>query len=392
MRLGKDLKPRIVLSGVNFVEGGPLAIFVDALHVLAKGFLDRFDVIAIVHRAELFDVPGISFVEFPKVKSSWLRRLYFEYLQTRSLSRDLAPYLWLSMHDVTPSTSASVRAVYCHNPAPFYEMPMGELFRDKTFTLFSFFYRFLYRINIGKNDFVIVQQEWLRKEFRKRYPIRTVIVAHPSIPPFATNDLPAKLAAHKGRLLFFYPALARSFKNFELLFEAVCLLEHRRTSGFEVQVTIDGTENSYARSLRKRFGHLTNITWLGKQTRKRVEEIYMEADCLIFPSKLETWGMPISEWKRTGKPMLVADLPFAHETVGDYSEVSFLDTRDAPALALSMERIMQGTAKFAGSQSVSIDAPFAVDWPQLFTILLAGAERGTGELSSNGSAAAEVLS
>ena len=392
--MGEGLKPLIVLSGVNFVEGGPLTVFANALQTLSTSFLDRFAVTALVHRAELYSAPGINFLEFPDVKKSWLRRLYFEYVQCRALSRSLKPFLWLSMHDITPNTVAAVRALYCHNPAPFYGMPLNEALRDRTFTLFRLLYRFLYRINIAKNDFVIVQQEWLRTEFCRRYPVREVVVAHPSIPTLSVQHSAPATGPRPAHYMFFYPALARPFKNFELLLKATQSLEGRGVSGFQVQVTIDGTENSYARSLRTKFNELKSVQWLGQQTRVQVEELYETADCLVFPSKLETWGMPISEWKRTKKPMLVADLPYAHETVGDYPDVSFLDVHDAEALAGMMETMITGGAVLPGSKSEPIAALFAANWNELFAILLAGADSGAGrdgmalELQQNAEAGA----
>ena len=62
--------------------------------------------------------------------------------------------------------------------------------------------------------------------------------------------------------------------------------------------------------------------------RDRILLRYAKADCLLFPSKLETWGIPISEFQQTGKPMLVIDLPYAHETVGSYHAVSFFPPGD----------------------------------------------------------------
>ena len=34
-------------------------------------------------------------------------------------------------------------------------------------------------------------------------------------------------------------------------------------------------------------------------------------DFLIFPSLLETWGLPISEFEQTNKKMILANLPYA---------------------------------------------------------------------------------
>jgi glycosyltransferase involved in cell wall biosynthesis len=368
--MGTGLKPRIVLSGVNFVEAGPLVVFQDALSELAANFAEQYEIIALVHKLDLFDTPGVRFLEFPEVKRSWLRRLRFEYRQCRALSRELRPHLWLSMHDMTPPVTAKIQAVYCHNPAPFYRPGLREALLDWKFALFTLLYRFLYGVYIGRNDFVVVQQEWLRDEFRGCYSARNIVVAHPSL---RTLNLPTAMdrPSQNAPCRFFYPAFPRSFKNIELLLQAAQILEQRGFECFEVRVTIDGTENRYARSLRAAFGGLHSVRWLGVLPRNGVMAEYAEAQCLLFPSRLESWGLPISEFKETGKPMLVADLPYAHETVGSYASVQFFNPSDAQALAAAMEAFVQGRLTFSAATAQPVAAPFAKNWQELFQILLA---------------------
>jgi len=374
------VKPRLVLSGVNLVEAGPLSIFQDALRELSLNFAGRYDIIALVHRRDLFSIPGIAYREFPRVKTSWLRRLWFEYVTCRALSRELHAHLWLSMHDITPSVTATLRAVYCHNPAPFYQLTAQEAKLDRTFALFCLLYRFLYGIGIANNHFVIVQQAWMREEFRRRYNVREVIVAHPSIDHKITQRHPEPEAKDLRILpeppttlakptVFLYPAFPRSFKNIELTLAAMQILESQGNPTAELWLTLTGEENPYAVSLRQRFGHLQNVRWLGFQTRTRILELYNEADCLVFPSRLESWGMPLSEFKTTGKPIFAADLPYAHETLGDYNSVCFFSPTDATALASALSHA-DSPATFAATKAVPIAQPFAENWQQLFNILL----------------------
>lgn len=44
---------------------------------------------------------------------------------------------------------------------------------------------------------------------------------------------------------------------------------------------------------------------------------------LIFPSKLEIFGLPISEFSKCDKPMLIADLPYVHEIAYSPSNMFF---------------------------------------------------------------------
>lgn len=366
------MKRRIVLSGVNFVEGGPLSVFKDALQELADHYATRYEIVALVHSQSLFDILNVTYIEFPQIKSSWLSRLYFEYWGWRALSRRLQPYLWLSMHDMTPNVTAEVRAVYCHNPAPFYRLGLREALTDWKFSLFTLFYRYLYAINLRRNDFVIVQQQWLRDEFHRRYRASNIVVAHPRIPDLAIPALEDEQPTRSRIVRFFYPAYPRSFKNIELLLKAARTLEQCGADGFEVWLTIDGSENQYASNLRSEYRDLRSVSWLGIMPRDRVLLLYAKADCLLFPSRLETWGMPISEFQQTGKPMLVIDLPYAQETVGTYDSVRFFPPGNPQVLADTMKSLIDGTLLFSNTAAPSIPPPFAANWTELFHILLNG--------------------
>jgi glycosyltransferase involved in cell wall biosynthesis len=379
MVVGARVKPRIVLSGVNFVEGGPLSVFKDALQELADHYASRYEIVALVHRQNLFDIDHVTYIEFPHVKSSWLRRLHFEYWSLRALSRQLRPYLWLSMHDMTPNVTAEVRAVYCHNPSPFYRLGAKEALTDWKFSLFTFFYRYLYAINLRRNDLIIVQQEWLRNEFRSRYRVPNIVVAHPRIPSLVIPVMREEEQAQEPTVRFFYPTYPRSFKNVELLLQAARILEQGGVDGFTVWLTMDGSENRYAAKLRSEYGDLRSVSWLGIMPRDRILLLYAKTDCLLFPSKLETWGMPISEFQQTGKPMLVIDLPYAHETVGTYPAVRFFPPGNPRTLADAMESFIQGDLVVSQSVAPFIPAPFAADWTELFEILLS--KKRSGSLS-----------
>jgi glycosyltransferase involved in cell wall biosynthesis len=99
---------------------------------------------------------------------------------------------------------------------------------------------------------------------------------------------------------------------------------------------------------------------------------YQSCDVVVFPSRLETWGLPITEAKALNKPLLVADLPYAHETVGNYSAVSFLQATDVQAWANAFVQIASGQHAFESHTCTLPEAPFAADWPQLWRLLTHG--------------------
>lgn len=362
-------KLKIIISGINIQNGGALSIYKECLHELENA--SQYDVIALVHDKSLFnDFKNIRFIELARAKRNYFYRLFYEYFYFYFLSLRLTPDLWLSLHDMTPNVKAPYRAVYCHNPAPFYQMSKLEKQLDRKMWLFNKFYSWVYRINIHKNSNLIVQQNWLADEFSSRYqvPLAKIIVANPQGLKVSVDRKMMKSSSEKK--IFFYPSFPRSFKNFEVICSAAEILIQQGISDFEVILTIDGNENPYSKHIVDRFKKLSCIKFIGLISRDKVLEYYEESSCLIFPSKIETWGLPISEYKSYAKPILVADLPYAVETIGDYSNVAYFPVNDSKILAQLMLKIINGEVFSESRKKRENKYTTVTSWLALISVLL----------------------
>ncbi len=65
---------------------------------------------------------------------------------------------------------------------------------------------------------------------------------------------------------------------------------------------------------------ISSGTWI----KKKIDHCYNISDIVCFPSRLETWGLPLSEAKERGKWVLASDFPFTRETLGSYEKKAFL--------------------------------------------------------------------
>lgn len=368
-------KKTIVLSGINLIEGGPLTIYEDCLRCVEKYFLENYEIVALVHNRELFSEfdSKIKFIEFMDSKKSYLKRFYYEYFYFKRLSKKLKPYLWFSLHDMTPNVVADKRAVYCHNPIIFYDVKRKDMINEFKMFMFSKFYKYIYKINIKKNNFVVVQQDWIRKRFKKIFKIKNVVVAHPNVVIDDSNNNCKNTKIVKNS--FLYPSFPRIFKNFEVICKAVEILENKNIENFKVYLTIDGNENIYSKEIVEKYGRLKCIEFIGLQTRENLMKYYSKIETVIFPSKLETWGLPISEAKAFGKNIILADLEYAHETLGTYEKVMFFGPDDAEKLAEKMEMLINDdenmkNIEFDGNIEKNIENPFCKNWKELFDILL----------------------
>lgn len=363
----------VVVSGVNLRQGGTLTILKDCLKFLSENhqFLD-LRVVALVHKKELCYFEGIEYIELPKSIRSWGNRLWCEYVTMRRLSKKLAPIeLWLSLHDTSPFVETKRQAVYCQTSFPFYEASLRDLFWNYKIVLFSFFTRFAYKINVKANDYLIVQQPWLREGLSKLLNVdeKKFIVA----PPQKTEVKIVPELWDKHFFTFIYPAAPDCHKNFQVLCNAAELLEKEiGVHQFKVVITIDGSENRYTRWLRSRWQHVSSIDFAGFLTKEKLYGLYESADCMVFPSKVETWGLPITEFAQWNKPILVSDLPYACGTCSGLNNISFFDPNDAHQLMNMMKAILCKSENFLQSiPKLPVKTPYAGNWKELFELLLA---------------------
>ncbi|MDP5158292.1 MAG: glycosyltransferase [Flaviramulus sp.] len=372
-------KKNIVIAAVNFFEGGPLSILNDCLQYLNNSdFTRQYHFIALVHKKELFskkEYKNIQLVEYPKSRTSYLYRLYYEYFHFKSVAKKYDVFFWLSLHDITPNVGNTNQAVYCHNPSPFNKLNIKDISIQPTQFFFTLFYKYLYKKNIKKNKFVIVQQLWIKHRFQEMFNLKgnSIITAIPQIPKIDNIYLEKnqqKTTTASSKKVFFFPTFPRPFKNIEVICEAVKLINKEKNNDIEIIITIDGSENNYSKSIVTKYQHLKNINFIGLIQREEVYNYYAECDVLIFPSKLETWGLPISEYKQFQKPMLVSDLAYAKETVGSYDLVRFFNPDDAKQLSELMIDSLENKLAFDTTKPIIYEQPFVHGWNDLFNTLL----------------------
>lgn len=367
---------RIVISAVNIRKGGTLTILRDCLRYLSsEAEAGRMEVIALVHDRKLCGFPAIDYIEMPDSIRSWTRRLRHEYLTmkgiSRRITRDKGPIdLWLSLHDTTPRVIARRQAVYCQTSFPFMRWKWRDFRMDFKIPLFAMLTRFAYRINVRRNYRLIVQQQWLRAGLSRMLgvsPDRFIVA-----PPRREMQLPEFAPRTFDRPTFFYASTADCHKNFETVCRAAEMLERRLGAGrFRVILTVGGTENRYARYLKSNWGHVSSISFEGLMDRPTLFATYAGADCLVFMSRIETWGLPISEYMTFDKPMILADMPYARETAAGSRLSAFTPVDNAESVASLMNDVISGDlARFSSVGAPSGDGSVAATWHEIFNALL----------------------
>ncbi|WP_316674368.1 glycosyltransferase [uncultured Tolumonas sp.] len=330
-----DKRKLIIISAVNIIDGGALVVLIDTLKAFNEiASINNVKILCLVNSKEFFlhlNLKYIKFMSFPKVKKRWVNRVFFEYVLSYILSRRMLPDVWFCMHDISANVIANKRFVYCHNPSPFYRFKLKDIIYEPKLVVFSLFYKFLYRIGIKNNTNVFVQQNWIANSFSERYNISNVVVSHPDkvsgIHKLSVEDkidVDCLISSYRDSKIVIYPAYPRIFKNFEVIAECAkkSIANH---DNIHYIFTLNGSENKYSKYLFNKYKHLDNISWVGIRPHAYIDYLYTKSDLVCFPSKLETWGLPISEAVSHKLPLCCADLPYAHESSGLYEYVNFFD-------------------------------------------------------------------
>lgn len=358
----------MVITGINLFEGGPLSIYRDCLNAIIKNkVFDNYQIVAFVHRKELFkdfDDSKIVFIQLPDSRKNYIKRLYYEFIYFYNYSNNHDVKIWLSLHDITPRVNAERVFTYCHNVSPFLKGSIMNIKYGFANALFPYFYKYVYRINIKRATALIVQTDWMRKAFLEMYPINNIIVARPNLINGYVTEQGLK---RNHKKIFIYPVYPRYFKNFEIICEAARQLD---ANSCEILLTVDGSENTYSKELYEKYKDIKCLKWIGTQTREAVYHLYDKADCLLFSSDIETWGLPISEFKVTGKDMILVDISYARETLGEYTKVMFFKKNSIDDLRRCMVMVIENKQKYTPVKKMTIAPPYAGNWDELISLIV----------------------
>jgi len=277
----------------------------------------------------------IKVLNYPWIKKSPLHRICFDHFAAHRLVKKYKIDQVLSLQNIELPHAGVPQVVYEHNALPFaeYRFRPWEAFRP-WFTQ-QVLGRMMIR-SIRRARKVMVQTNWMKKEIvRKcRVPEDKVEVKFPPVRMLPTE--PYHLDAAKP--VFFYPANGSAYKNHRTFLKACECLRNRGYENYEVIWTVTGEENEGMRRLRKEAKEKKlPIIFKGTVPRRTLFDLYARS-VLVFPSYIETIGLPLLEARTAGAWIAAADCLYARDCVGDYERAEFFEVFNAEQLSSIMEK------------------------------------------------------
>lgn len=260
----------------------------------------------------------ISVIVRDDVKASSYARLGFELFSGGAWVNKISPDIVFSLENLLPRgiDKAIKQVLYIHQPVGFQHQKRFSLLKtgEKEQAIYQKFYHPLIISSAKRADRVIVQTEWMKEALIRDNGIKPDKVSKipPDIPDLSEYVRPGEF----DPVRFFYPASDLPYKNHAVIEEA--------------------------REILLRDGYNPRVIYTKEKVIPR-EEVFAEYNrsTLLFPSYLETYGMPLGEAQQFGNPILAADTDFAREVLAGYDNAHFFDAFNAGELAALMRRVME---------------------------------------------------
>lgn len=330
---------RIMVFDVPAESGGALAVLYEFYNEFK--FDQENEYIFVLSLPELKETSNIKVLRFPWIKRSWGHRLYFEHFIAPRLIKEYKVDRILSLQNIIIPHAKVYQSVFVHNALPFSEYRF-RLKEDKRL--------WVYQNVIGKNimksikkaDYVIVQTNWMKKKFIKEFKVNSnkIEVKRPKV------DIDFKeqfLKTKESFSTFFYPASGVVFKNHKVIVDACLKLKEEDINDYKVIFTLYGDENKHIAELYNTVKeNQLPIEFIGNIQRNEVFAYYSKS-ILIFPSLIETYGLPLLEARLHNSPIIVCEKPFSKEILSEYEYVNFISESETYTLSrLMRDYIIQG--------------------------------------------------
>lgn len=318
---------RVIVNDIAASTGGALTILRDFYNFIKNNKqASEHEWIFLLSDIYIEETENIKTIIL-KENKKWKNKIIFDFITGKKYINKLEPDILISFQNTYTYGLNCPQIIYMHQAIPFQEVKKFSFFKVSEFKLaiYQFIIGFIIKKAVRASDHVIVQTEWIKKSIIKICNLDpdNISIIKPNIQNF---DLPTEETFSER--CFFYPADNLLYKNHKVIKAAVEILNNKKVHNFSVLLTTPEINiNS------------SNIVSSSKMDFNEVLKNYA-CSTLIFPSYIETLGLPLLEAKKMGTIILASDTPFAREALDGYNNSYYFGIDDAKMLSHLMEKII----------------------------------------------------
>lgn len=257
-----------------------------------------------------------------------------------SKNKRIYPDLILSLQNTAVRFGNVKQIIYLHQPLPYAKESRWNPFKKDERKMW--FYKYLYKIwidlSIKKEHKIVVQTKWMKDALiNEGYNENNIIISKPNISNIDIEKVEI-MQLEENKCYFFYPAADYKYKNHDVIIEALNLIKQDDIDLLN-KIRVIFTLSKYSKHYDKvsKYKLNENVKFLNTLKYQDVLSFYKSSDIVIFPSYIETLGLPLLEASMFGKKVLAADCNYSREVMQGYNNIKFINHKDPIAWAKAIK-------------------------------------------------------
>ena len=336
---------KIIVNDIAASYGGALTILLSFYTYLIDS-KDNNEWVFFLSEPHIRETENIKVVLFPKVKKNSFEKLKFDFIYGKEIIKKYNPDAILSLQNIIIFGAKCPQYNYVHQSIPYQADKLYSFLKrdEREVAIIQHIIGKIIDLSIKYATATFVQTNTMKKAIIDKLHINPSKIAC-SFPKNIVSNNYSHSIQKWDRTSFFYPTGDTIYKNNSIITKACCILDERCKLDYTVYLTMESEKEEKNIHVKK----------IGRQSREMMD-FYYESTTLIFPSLIETIGLPLIEAEQHGTLILAADLSYAHEILDGYSNVLFFNPYKPESLANLMEKIIKGkiTKKKASIKEIEI--------------------------------------
>lgn len=322
---------RIVVNDIAASYGGAMTIL--------KGFYDfvcandkENEWIFLLSDKYFEETDNVKIIVRQDIKNSGLKKFMFDLFSGKRFIDSLKPDVVFSLQNIITFSVKAPQCTYIHQSLPYTKTKSFSFFRsaERVSAIYQKLIGQLIHLSAKKADKVIVQSKWMKEAVVEKTNISNDKIVN--IMPDVEDLSPYIKDGEFDKRVFFYPTADNIYKNNGCIIDACRLLKEEGITDFSVILTVNQGEIADLPD---------NIQCLGRLSREDLLSQYNKTT-LVFPSYVETVGLPMMEARLMGSIVLASACPFSKEVLDSYENAYFFDPFEPQELANLMKKVLSG--------------------------------------------------
>lgn len=309
---------RIVVNNIAASTGGAMTILKSLYDYVVEHDKEN-QWIFLLNDKYFEETENIQIHSLPSVKKNWFNRLFFDMYTGKKYINKLKPDVYISLQNNLVQGINCHKIIYLHQVIPFQNHKKFRFFKktERKLWIYQNIIGLLMKKSINQADLLVVQSEWLKKKITSlnlKKECEIVVIR-----PLYNNPMVIQSNVeneYNKKINFFYPASNEVYKNHEIIFKMLKKLDKKYKNEFELVLTLP--ENQCLDDNVKCVGELTH-----QETIQQMSTSY-----LLFPSYIESFGLPLIEARSLNRFIIAADLEYSREVLSGYENVKFFNPFD----------------------------------------------------------------